>query len=181
MTAVLSLSGVLVGASLAAASPAAATTNCSTWAKKTIALPGKPDLLVEARTCVLTDGNYRKGRVQVKWSQDGLTYGNRFDKFVVQARLERSIVHATTNCDYRHEVNSQGGGSETCDTPFKYSSVDGSWIGDGKIVYNVNNDGKGDYTWGLKGSPSLLSAPGEEDDTVENPAPDPADTPEPTT
>ncbi|TYB51244.1 hypothetical protein FXF51_53940 [Nonomuraea sp. PA05] len=190
MVTALSLSAALAATSTVAAAPAVAAqgasaviTNCTgSWAEKKIALPGKPDLLVEARVCVLANGNYRKGRIQVRWSVDGLTYGVRFDKFVVQTRLERhDRIHQTENCDYEDEVNNQGGGSETCETAYMYSSVDGGWTGDGKIVYDVNNDGKGAYTWDLGGSPSVLGEPlasNNEGETTDEPAPDPADMPE---
>ncbi|MFF8291765.1 hypothetical protein ACF068_21385 [Streptomyces sp. NPDC016309] len=40
-------------------------------------------------------------------------------------------------------------------TPSHYSSVPAGWTADGVVTYNVANDGGGDKTWQLGGSPSI--------------------------
>lgn len=36
-----------------------------------------------------------------------------------------------------------------------FVSGSGGWTADGKVIYNINNDGKGDFVWSLTGSPAI--------------------------
>ncbi|MEV4015457.1 hypothetical protein AB0J35_33640 [Nonomuraea angiospora] len=130
------------------------------------------------------DGNTRRGRIEIRWETNtGAWYGNRFDKFVVQARLERDDrVIASQSCDLTDTLNNDFEGSDTCTTSYVTSSAQDGWTGDGKVTYNINDDGKSDYTWNLHGSGEVRVQPdGTEvgDEPEQEPAPDPEDTPEP--
>jgi hypothetical protein len=175
----------LAGGTALMAPPAqAGSWSCyGTWDHRNIALPGKPDIDVSARSCVYKDGNTRRARIQLRWEPnlEGLG-GDRFDKFSVQVRLEQNDkVIASNWCDLRGALNGDGG-SDDCSTSYVASSYQYGWTGDGKIVYNINNDGLGDYVWNLHGSNEVKIAPnGLEvgDEPEPEPLPDPADTPQP--
>ncbi|MFI9846092.1 hypothetical protein ACIHFD_54345 [Nonomuraea sp. NPDC051941] len=125
----------------------------------------------------------RRGGPRLVPRARGVWYGKRFDKFVVQARLERDDrVIASQSCDLTDEINNEFDGSDTCTTSYVTSSAQDGWIGDGKVTYNIDGDGKSDFTWNLHSSGEVKVLPdGTEvgDEPEQEPAPDPEDTPEP--
>ncbi|WP_157548463.1 hypothetical protein [Nonomuraea candida] len=154
------------------------------WSTRDFSLPGKPDVRAWGRSCIYKDGNTRRGRVQIKWkATSSADLGKRFDKFSIQARLERNDkVIAGQWCDITGALNGEDEGSETCTTSYVTSTSQYEWTGDGKVVYNINDDGLDDYVWNLHGSPEVKIAPsgleaGDEPEPA--PQPDPADTPDP--
>ncbi|MFB4262527.1 hypothetical protein [Nonomuraea sp. GTA35] len=182
----LALAATAATGGLLVASPAqAASWTCdASWQTKSFDLPNKPDVTVRARACVYKDGNTRRARIQFSWDTNtGVSVGKRFDKFVVQARLERyDAVFRHMNCDYTEALNYYVSGSDTCTTGYMTSTAQNGWTSDGTIVYNIDGDGKDDFTWNLHGSDQVKVLPdGTEaaDEPVQAPAPDPADTPEP--
>ncbi|MFF4624955.1 hypothetical protein [Nonomuraea jabiensis] len=186
IAAVAVATATLAGGSVLVSSPAhAASWTCSAnWDTRSFELPNKPNVRAEARSCVYKDGNTRRGRIEIRWNTNpGAWIGNRFDKFVVQARLERDDrVIASQSCDLTDEINSDVHGSDTCTTSYVTSSAQEGWTGDGKVTYNIDDDGKSDFTWNLHGSGEVRVQPdGTEvgDEPEQEPAPDPEDTPEP--
>ncbi|MDP4511789.1 hypothetical protein [Nonomuraea turcica] len=153
----------LVGGLGLSASPAhAAGWTCSaSWASKSFDLPGKPDATVWARGCIYKDGSTRAARIEYKWSSGTAVDDRRFDKFVIQTRLERyDLIQTTRYCDITDEINhpSENSGEGHCTTLPYTSSLTGGWTSDGKIIYNINSDGKGDFEWNLPGSPQVTVA-----------------------
>ncbi|MFB4292010.1 hypothetical protein ACBI99_30500 [Nonomuraea sp. ATR24] len=175
----------LAGGTALTAPPAqAASWNChASWNEKSFNLPGKPDMTVWARSCVYKDGNTRRARIELRWDQAEPVYGESFDKFAVQVRLERDDTVITSGwCEFKQTLNDNPDGFGSCTSRYVTSSAQYGWTGDGKVVYNINNDGNGDYTWNLHGSGEVKIAPnGLEvgDEPEPEPLPDPADTPEP--
>jgi hypothetical protein len=145
-------------ANAAAGAAAANVTNCSSWQSKRFALPRKPDHEVRMKTCVQRDGNYL--RAYVKWEETDVTDHSldqkRFDMFIIGTRLERYDADiAWKNCDIVDDMNDWFYGLGTCHTAWVHSTLDGGWTGDSTVSYDIDNDGKDGYAWGLTGSPTL--------------------------
>lgn len=135
------------------AAPASAASKCGEDQKKTFYPPGRANTFVTARTCVQTDGTMKRGWVEISWTGKA---GAKFDDFIVTARLERNDAErGYAYCPITSDVNGSSSGSYTCDPLPVRTSQTGGWTGDGKIIYDYNDDGKGDFTWDLKGSPKL--------------------------
>lgn len=183
---VLGVGSGIGGVTLAATPASAASINCYAgpydgWEKRTFYLPGKPDVTMHARACIWKDGYYRRAFIEYKWS-GGYSIADRFDKFIIKPRLERyDTVLNSAACDIKGRMNDfdSPSGSGKCWTAVRYSTATGGWTGDGTIVYNINDDGKDDFVWGLHGSGqvSIAGEGQEEDDSVDNPADDPNDPP----
>ncbi|MBO2455716.1 hypothetical protein J4573_52180 [Actinomadura barringtoniae] len=151
-----------------AASAASSTTKChNTDSKnyKNFDLPGKTDIVGEGRTCIT---KYSDGRltatIRFQWSEATLPAvgsGHKFDKFNINVRLDRrpngstsDIALAKRTCDVTSDVNADWSGETACgiSVPDAYnSSFDFST--DGSLTYNIDNDGDGDSTFQLYGSP----------------------------
>ncbi|MFG1998775.1 hypothetical protein ACGFNU_06465 [Spirillospora sp. NPDC048911] len=135
------------------AAPASAASRCGADQKKTFHPPGRSNTTVTARTCVQSDGTLKRGWVEISWI--GGT-GAKFDDFVVTARLERNDAErGYAYCPVTSDVNGSSTGSYTCDPLPVRTSQSGGWTGDGKIIYDYNDDGKGGFTWDLTGSPKV--------------------------
>lgn len=152
--ATLATTGVLINGSSAQAATSACYDN-----QKTIALPGKPDVWVGVELCIYhTSADRRLASADVTW--DGAFLGGtRFDLFEIIIRIERNdTVYNHLWCDFTAEINSEpSSGYSHWYCPIAYTSAaDGGWSADGSVVYNVNNDGKGDMVWDLHGT-ALIS------------------------
>ncbi|MEV0390194.1 hypothetical protein [Nonomuraea sp. NPDC050643] len=141
-----------------------AASACSSPQEKTFSLPGKPDVWVGAEMCIYTRGtgnNQKTGMLSINWSGSFLG-GKRFDKFVAEVRVERNdIIYGNELCDWTSDLNSITDSEGVMWDCYAYynSSLNGGWTADGRIIYNINNDGKGDYVWNLTGSPRVAIAP----------------------
>ncbi|MFD4835356.1 hypothetical protein ACFWPV_36815 [Streptomyces uncialis] len=77
-----------------------------------------------------------------------------FDKFDLHVRLEKyDVVQKGLVCDYRTAANSSFSFDVTCQQT--WPSVTSPVTADSTLVYNLNNDGKGDYSINFHGSPSI--------------------------
>ncbi|GAA3588615.1 hypothetical protein GCM10022419_083720 [Nonomuraea rosea] len=161
----LAAAATLVAGSIALAPGAAhAAAACSAPQEKTFNLPGKPDVWVGAELCIYssgTSGNTKKAVLSINWDGSFLG-GTRFDKFIAQSRVERhDTVLDSNNCDWKSDLNGHASSEGQMWDCFAWwtSAANGGWTADGVIIYNINNDGKGDMRWELGGSPSISLAP----------------------
>ncbi|MFF4193567.1 hypothetical protein [Nonomuraea sp. NPDC001831] len=119
--------------------------------------PGRGAVKVEVHVCVsaiYVQGSYPQhfGLADVVWSRPNGGPLNAFDKFKVRTRLEQDDnVESWKDADLRSVINSNSRGSVPVNTPGYYGSQ-GGWTSDVTIEYDLDNDGKGGYTWDLHGS-----------------------------
>lgn len=97
-------------------------------------------------------GEYRA--VIYGYFTDGGDGSRKFDEFRINVRIEQDgWIHVAANtCSYTREVNAMSSGGFQCvveDVPVGGGAI----TADGSITYNINSDGRGDYTWQLHGSP----------------------------
>jgi len=146
LTAVLAATGAMTYAS-----PASAAEACRTNSKEFPTSGYNADVTVTL--CVRSNssgGHFADG--YVRWNEAG---SNKFDKFWVEVRLERYDADiAEDTCSMTSAINSLYQGDDFCGIG-SYSGGSGGWTADGKVIYNLNNDGKGDFVWSLTGSPVI--------------------------
>ncbi|MGK5673489.1 hypothetical protein ACSNOB_11690 [Micromonospora sp. URMC 106] len=138
------------GALVLGAAPASAATACKTNTKEFPTDFYNADVTVKLCVVSRNGGHFADG--YVSWNEAG---SNKFDKFVVQVRLERNDADiAVTSCSMTSSINSLYQGDDFCGRG-SFASGSGGWTADGKVTYNINNDGEGDMVWELTGSPSI--------------------------
>ncbi|MGW4497661.1 hypothetical protein ACWENR_03440 [Micromonospora sp. NPDC004336] len=146
MASALTVSGALV----LAAAPASAATACKTNTKEFPTDWYNADVTV--KLCVRSNSTSHFADGYVSWNEAG---SNKFDKFVVEVRLERNDADiAVDTCSMLAAINSTYKGDDFCGRGSSAGGT-GGWTADGKVIYNINNDGKGDMVWSLTGSPSI--------------------------
>ncbi|MEU5976065.1 hypothetical protein [Streptomyces sp. NPDC047315] len=80
----------------------------------------------------------------------------KFDNFDIQVRLERNDADVKVSlCDITAEINRADSGTIQCQTKIHKTENQKGLSADGKILYDLDADGKGGYTWALTGSPRL--------------------------
>lgn len=138
----LMLGGMLVGAT-----PANATTKCTSNRKE---FPTDwYDADVTVKLCVRSENGGHFADGYVSWSDAG---SNKFDRLKVQVRPERYDADiAVDTCSSTAAINSTSTGDAFCGIG-SFAGGSGGWTADGHVVYNINNDRKGDFTWFLHGS-----------------------------
>ncbi|MEU5345244.1 MULTISPECIES: hypothetical protein [unclassified Streptomyces] len=124
---------------------------------RTITLPGiEPDIDVDVKLCVYSEGNLHYAKAFVKWRGSAGHHGNRFDNFRVEVRLERNNdMKTSSNSPYTTLINRTYSNDINFNTPNYTSSLNGGWTADGLVQYDKNNDGEGGTTWSLTGSPAI--------------------------
>ncbi|TNC42301.1 hypothetical protein [Mumia zhuanghuii] len=149
------VSVVTVGAVTVLASPASADDyRCKTTAKEFPTNGYNADVKVElclVRSWGGTGGGseIKRAYAKVSWGESG---AGKWEKFAVQVRIEQndSVVRSKT-CEVTN-INTTTG-SYTCslgpDTGISGNTADGT------VTYNVNDDGLGNQSWGLTGTPKL--------------------------
>ncbi|MGP3952647.1 hypothetical protein [Streptomyces sp. 7N604] len=150
-TAVLSASTVLFGGA-----PAQASSWCSATQHKEFPTPGY-DVDVYLDVCIVrTTSNYNKYYASIGgYFIDGGGSRN-FDNFDIKVRLERNNADIlTASCDETYPLNNADSGALQCWTAEYYTTSPGGLSADGAVVYNIDSDGAGDFTWSLTGSPEL--------------------------
>ncbi|MEV5961498.1 hypothetical protein AB0L70_07015 [Kribbella sp. NPDC051952] len=149
---------VVTSASLVLATPAQAMEGChgnesdSVSNSKTIALPGKPDVNLVVNLCLYDETGFYQGVSIVNWgsSVGGTAFGNRFNYFYSVVWVQKNDVNKCSNTAYP-DINGSDGGSLLHSCSWDAANTSGVSV-DGKIVYDVANDGKGAYTWQLTGT-----------------------------
>ncbi len=156
-TRVLAVAAVGVAAAIAfPMAPASAATNCKTTTEEFPTSGFNADVKVELchqRTYGGPGGSYTydNAYAKVSWSEAG---GNKFDKFSVQVRLEKNDVSVQSNaCDITSRINGNASGSYTCQGTVIANKFPNT--ADGKVTYNLNDDGLGDLPWELGGTAKM--------------------------
>ena len=97
----------------------------------------------------------------VDWNAD-MTRGKAFNSFKLTVRLERADrVELTRTCDLTSALNSRSTSSlvprasRMCKTAWFKNAPKYKWTGDGVVKFDIYGDGKGTYTWNLRGSPEI--------------------------
>lgn len=153
----------LVGSSIAAvglvgalASPASAVTSCKSTSKEFPTSGFNADVTITLcfyRTYGGSGGGtmYTGVNGTIKWSEAG---GGKFENFDVTVRVEQNdSVKKSVTCDITSKISVEGSGTAYCNTGSLVNVSANS--GDGKVVYNVNEDGVGNQTWDLAGTPLI--------------------------
>ncbi|MFI6522313.1 hypothetical protein ACIBF1_42670 [Spirillospora sp. NPDC050679] len=118
---------------------------------------------VTAELCVRPSGDgYVLASGYLFWDRGTGSMGDGFDRFDLQLRLERSdAVVTSTNCTATAAINRYRdsfslppeGYAVRCGSIIATKGSARTWSADGQIIFNYNNDGKGDFTSQLTGSP----------------------------
>ncbi|MES9542193.1 hypothetical protein [Actinomadura sp. NPDC000600] len=145
---------------LTLAGPANATdTQCATSSKEYPTNGFNADVTV--KLCIYRNWGGSGGGDSYKWATAEVSWGDsgagKFENFDVQVRIEQNDADVKTRtCDFTSAINGSSSGSRTCRLPSSgsYLNISGN-TADGHVVANVNDDGQGDQTWGLQGTPKL--------------------------
>ncbi|MGA5167962.1 MULTISPECIES: hypothetical protein [Streptomyces] len=150
----VSLSAALALATPASAAPAA---QCSSWQREEIDTIGASNLIVQVKLCVRrTASNAITAEAETRWTGGGGGFSTGLDKFSIQVRLERNDATVkSASANYTGHMNNYPESARKLITPSHYSSVPGGWTADGVVTYDIANDGAGEKTWQLGGSPSI--------------------------
>ncbi|NUK00565.1 hypothetical protein HRW18_13280 [Streptomyces lunaelactis] len=147
----LALAPVLGGATPASA--AVIASNCANYQQKTFPTSGW-NTTVSIEVCVQKDstGVYR-ARALVHWVDGG---SGKFNNFDLHLRLEKyDVVQKGAVCDFTGEINGQSRGDGfPCETVWG-PGVAGQMTGDATVLYDLKDDGVGEFRWDLGGSPSM--------------------------
>ncbi|MFC9972668.1 hypothetical protein ACFVH6_17445 [Spirillospora sp. NPDC127200] len=140
---------------LTLAAPANATdSKCATSTKEFPTTGFNAD--VKVQLCLHRNWSGPGGSNETKWATAVVSWGEsgsgKWENFDVQVRIEQNdgVVKSKT-CDVTNIGNTSG--SYTCKLG-PYTNISGN-TADGKVVYNINDDGKGNQTWDLAGTPKL--------------------------
>lgn len=140
------------------------------YQSKTFDTPGS-DVTFKIKLCVSLNSSTGKYHAYAmgSWSGGGNYVVGEMDKFRLGLRLERSdALMRYASCEFRSGINwIEADSFKPSDIPTIISgecdlntdstnSGGGTWTADGKIIYNINNDGDGDKTWELAGSPGYI-------------------------
>lgn len=116
---------------------------------KKIALPGKPDITVYVDLCLYNHVGSYQAISNVSWD-GGFIVGTRFNSFTATVWVQKNDVNKCTGTGYP-SINSYDSGSLAFTCAWQSANTSGV-SADGKIVYDIANDGKGAYTWQLTGT-----------------------------
>ncbi|WP_405726306.1 hypothetical protein OG607_22545 [Streptomyces sp. NBC_01537] len=164
--AVLATTAVLTG-TVISASPAAAAEACNTsYQTKEFPTTGY-NVDFKIKLCIKKVGtNSYQAYAKGSWGDGGATT-RKFDKFNIVVRVERDdVVKGSGTRPLMNSINLHETGSFDADGDshneyqwagiYATSSLDGGWSADGKIVYDIDEDGQGDLPdWNLTGSPTI--------------------------
>ncbi|WP_018657413.1 hypothetical protein [Actinomadura flavalba] len=119
---------------------------------------------VTVNLCVTASGDLVYARGTVHWERGTGSMGDGFDRFALKMRLERNDADIkTATCTTTKNINERRdshaippeGWALYCRPISASKGSAKTWTADGTIIYNYNNDGKGDYTSQLNGTPRV--------------------------
>ncbi|MFE1772250.1 hypothetical protein [Streptomyces sp. NPDC059008] len=132
-------------------SPAQAMSSCSGTQHKEVSTSGF-DVDIYVDVCIRYNGATYIATAQGYWQEAG---GHKFDNFDVQVRVEEfDSTKSRKTSDQTAEINSREADGFQVQSEWLSGQQHG-FSADGKIVYNINDDGEGDFVWNLAGSPSI--------------------------
>ncbi|MFD6231296.1 hypothetical protein ACFWFZ_31195 [Streptomyces sp. NPDC060232] len=148
-------SAIALTAIIGLASPASASDEYRCTGYQHIELPTNGfNTDITSRVCVWRNFSGQvRASASFSWQEGG---SGKFNKLLLSTRLEKNDVLKTSAvCNYKSAVNSkEAGGGYVCWTPWT-SVPAGGITGDAGLVYDIADDGKGDFLWNLGGSPSI--------------------------
>jgi hypothetical protein len=159
LAAMLTMLVAIGGVFAATASPADAASACHTNDRR-FSVPGE-DLNVHVQLCVgtgiINGVESVHATARVSWDRSVPNIVNSFDFFSVTVRLERADrVIRDNECEVHQRIGgSARGAAPVCSTSWVEKGAARTWTADGIVTYDINNDGKGRFTWDLTGSPAL--------------------------
>ncbi|MEU5973800.1 hypothetical protein [Streptomyces sp. NPDC047315] len=151
----LAAGGILVAGNPATAAESAAgpINACSATQKKEFATSGY-DTDVHLKLCVVPRTGGWLVSADGGWTDGGGV--RKFDNFDIQVRLERNDKDVLVSlCDITAEINRADSGRIQCQTKVHKTENQKGLSADGKVLYDLDADGAGGYTWALTGSPRL--------------------------
>jgi hypothetical protein len=124
----------------------------------TIRTPGGDDVRVTIDLCVgRVEKPSQRGSVgYTSWT--GHSGRKRFNSFKVTVRLEHADgVVISKTCDLTKLINDLQNSPDRnrCGPIWHSTATRGKWTTDGVVHYDIYGDGKGTYTWNLRGTPEL--------------------------
>lgn len=136
------------------ASPADAATACYNNYQRLQVPTDHVDVWVNL--CVISSGGNVQAEARVRWDRPAAHDSIRdFDYFTVNVRLERAdAVIRSNNCVITELVNEHET-SYVCETSWAPKGSAQTWTSDGAVVYDINLDGQGRFSWDLRGSPAI--------------------------
>ncbi|GIG90417.1 hypothetical protein [Plantactinospora endophytica] len=151
---------VAVALGLFVASPQAAQAESAcNPSSKTFNIPNALDVEVTVLLCVRTASGgmvYATGLVEWNRGNIGNISDNTFENFILNLRLERDDADIReTACNVRTAINNYRDGQLGCTTAQAAKGKTTTWTADGNVVANIDNDGNGNSTWSLGGSPRI--------------------------
>jgi hypothetical protein len=164
--AVAALAGLTLTTVAAVPARADEVSSCKSGQNRTIALPGKTDVVVWSDVCTRRDLTHIKPYGDITWEYAGPPLGavvRKFHHFEQEIRLERrscsscndTVVQRYTrdltafmNQEYEPTWNAYVGNWATMAAGYYYSA-------DVTIRYDIQDDGAGEISWNLTGSPLI--------------------------
>ncbi|MFJ8744699.1 hypothetical protein ACIRL2_35650 [Embleya sp. NPDC127516] len=119
-------------------------------------IPWASDVSVTIQLCVNGTASSRRAVATVTWDRGDANGASPFEKFDVFVRLERNDVSKSTrHGDIDFKINGSDWGATAIASGAVVPQPRGGWTADGVVYYNINNDGEGQKTWSLTGSPKM--------------------------
>lgn len=155
----LSAAVAAVTVPIVTAAPAHAAEYCpgstpDQWSLNTrhIALPGKPDINLSVSLCFHNEVGFYQTVENIEWASTtgGDGWGTKFNYIYGVVWTQKSDANKCSTTGHPN-INAYSSGSYIFSCSWKSADTSGM-SGDGKIVYDVANDGKGEYTWQLTGT-----------------------------
>ncbi|MFF2193554.1 hypothetical protein [Streptomyces sp. NPDC058157] len=127
---------------------------------------GIPEAQLYVPTCIeALPGGKVRGKASVNWSfmNDGQSdlSSKRFTSFKVTVRLKGRVpggtdaVVTSKTCDVTARINTAAAGDMDCLAPSTALDAKKQWSGDATVVYDIEGDAKGSFTWQLTSSPLM--------------------------
>lgn len=155
----LIVTSLVMSALVVTASPAAAAQVCRNNSMEFVHPGPYPNTFVDINLCVISSSSDTlvQAKADIKWTRAASgSVLDEFEKFRTTVRLEyNNSSRSSATCDIKNLINTYRTGSTTCWTSRIAKTGDRLWESDGSVLYNINNDGRGDMTWNLTGSPRI--------------------------
>ena len=152
----VALGQMLVTAPTASASsycPASDYVDSSQPAAKSIDLPNKTDVTIQPTLCLYDETGFYQSVMVLRWWVSGggaHCCGTKFNNFAITTWVQKNDFNKCSETDYPGIYGSSSG-SLTISCTWQSANTSGV-SSDGRIVYDVADDGKEPFTWQLNGT-----------------------------
>ncbi|MFF4487432.1 hypothetical protein ACFY0F_13215 [Streptomyces sp. NPDC001544] len=119
---------------------------------RTINLPNKPDVVVTVSTCLYNEKGFYQAVQVLKWHSTIGTdcCGTKFNWFEHTTWVQKNDVNKCSESTHP-DINSYESGSSTITCVWNSADTTGM-SADGKVAYDIADDGKDPITWNLTGT-----------------------------